>query len=252
VPYLFVEMNAVASGAARRIGGASEAVCLAFEKTLFTLPADCPSVVTGAPVSDAFHHATAEDPPCEGKQLLILNGAAPRGGEFNLAAHQAVCSLREHLQDWRIIHQTGDRQLELTERRYQQSGFDAIVVAHIDQMPSLLRSSDLVVCRSGGSMLAELTCVGAPAVLVPDPDSPSQAANAQAMAGLGAAVMTTQDSQQPLSEQLSGALTELLRDRLQRERMAQSARAAARPSAAGDIAQLCVDLLGVSPLRVAA
>ena len=73
------------------------------------------------------------------------------------------------LHGWQIVHQTGDGQLQETEARYAQRGLKALAVTHIDEIASVLFASDLVVCRSGGTTLAELALAGVPAMLVPYP-----------------------------------------------------------------------------------
>ena len=51
------------------------------------------------------------------------------------------------------------------------AGVDALVVAFIDELAPVMFDSDLVVCRPGGTTLAELSLAGVPAILVPYPRS---------------------------------------------------------------------------------
>ena len=74
--------------------------------------------------------------------------------------------------------------------RYRDAGVDALVVAFIDEMAPVMFDSDLVVCRAGGTTLAELALAGVPAVLVPYPAVMDfQMANAEVFAAAGAATI---------------------------------------------------------------
>ena len=41
---------------------------------------------------------------------------------------------------------------------------------YIYDMPLVMDAADLVLCRAGASTLAELTCIGKPAILIPSPN----------------------------------------------------------------------------------
>ena len=59
----------------------------------------------------------------------------------------ALARLGNRLAGWQIVHQSGEGQLQDTTRRYRDAGVDALVVAYIDEMASIMFESDLVVCR---------------------------------------------------------------------------------------------------------
>ncbi len=127
---------------------------------------------------------------------------------------RALCRLREHLVGWQVVHQAGDGQLQHTEQRYQQASVDALVVAFIDELATLVTTSDLVVCRAGGTALAELALAGVPAILVPSPSAMDyQWPNAEVYSSAGAAsiIDETEDSG-TLDEALFADLKRLLSD----------------------------------------
>ena len=43
------------------------------------------------------------------------------------------------------------------------------IIPYVDDMPSLMHATDLIVSRAGASTLAELTALGVPAILIPSP-----------------------------------------------------------------------------------
>ena len=57
-------------------------------------------------------------------------------------------------------------------------------------LPNAMAASDLVICRPGGSSVAEIALLGLPAVLVPLPNAPNdhQSRNAQFLVDSGLAV----------------------------------------------------------------
>ena len=97
--------------------------------------------------------------------------------------------LATQLHGWQIVHQSGEGQLQQTINRYRDVGVDALTVSFIDEMAPVMFASDLVVCRAGGTTLAELALAGVPAVLVPYPRDVEayQLANADVVAATGAA-----------------------------------------------------------------
>ena len=55
-----------------------------------------------------------------------------------------------------IVHQTGERDVDLVRTAYERAGLQAEVVAFLYDMGQRLRSADLVVCRAGAMTLADL------------------------------------------------------------------------------------------------
>jgi UDP-N-acetylglucosamine--N-acetylmuramyl-(pentapeptide) pyrophosphoryl-undecaprenol N-acetylglucosamine transferase len=90
----------------------------------------------------------------------------------------------------------------------------------------------LVLCRAGGTTLAELCAAGKPAIIVPYPYAAErhQHVNATVLAAAGAAVVL--DQAQLHGERLARLIVELLDDEPRRRRMAQCSRELGRPDAA--------------------
>ncbi|HVF74357.1 MAG TPA: undecaprenyldiphospho-muramoylpentapeptide beta-N-acetylglucosaminyltransferase, partial [Acidimicrobiales bacterium] len=109
-------------------------------------------------------------------------------------------------------------------------------VEYEQRLPLLLAAADIVVCRAGGTTVAELAVVGVPAVLVPLPYAPGdhQTANARALVDAGGAVLVRDDELSP--ERLDAELSALLASRLKLESMADAARSVGVPDAADRLA----------------
>jgi UDP-N-acetylglucosamine:LPS N-acetylglucosamine transferase len=99
-----------------------------------------------------------------------------------------------------------------------------------------------------------LATTGVPAIVVPRPQSDDQAqnANAKAMERQGGCVTLDEQSTEPLEAQLARRLSQLLHNDVRRAQMAQAMLGAACPDAAGQIASLCAETLGVTAARAAA
>jgi len=118
----------------------------------------------------------------------------------------------------------------------------------IERMPAVLAQTSLVVCRAGGTTLAELAAVGAPAVVVPYPLSADghQAANARCFAAAGGCVTIEQPSSPDRTQsaaRLAEAIRPLLADAALRERMSAAMRGLARPNAVDEVAEAICSLI---------
>jgi UDP-N-acetylglucosamine--N-acetylmuramyl-(pentapeptide) pyrophosphoryl-undecaprenol N-acetylglucosamine transferase len=166
----------------------------------------------------------------------------------------ALARLGDRLSGWQIVHQSGEGQLQDTTHRYRDAGVDALVVAYIDEMASIMFESDLVVCRAAGTTLAELALAGVPAILVPYPPAIDyQMANSEVFAAGGAATIIDEtDLDRPLEAELAERLEPLLRDDTLRKKMAAQMRSFACPDAAANVTQAIHRILGGSSLRLAA
>lgn len=112
------------------------------------------------------------------------------------------------------------------------------IVPYIDDMPSLLNSSDLVVSRAGASTIAEITAIGLPAILIPSPyvAANHQEYNAQELVDQKAATMILE---RQLTEQvLVQKLDAILNDSQLLAKMKHNAQKLGKPDALENIYKL--------------
>jgi UDP-N-acetylglucosamine--N-acetylmuramyl-(pentapeptide) pyrophosphoryl-undecaprenol N-acetylglucosamine transferase len=266
IPTVLLEQNVLPSSVTAWLSRSARAVCAGFAQASQHLPADTPLRITGNPARPAFEQLYRQVRPDRNrmavsargsaaeKRLVVIGGA---GGarSLNQFMPRALSRLSKVLDGWRIVHQTGEGQLQETERRYRAAGVEALVVSYIDEMAAVLFESDLVVGRAGGTTLAELALAGTPAILVPYPKAvdASQMANASVFATAGACTVIDETT-------LNGTLDQALVDQLQRLIIDQSCRHAmadrmrqfARPEASASITDTICDILGGSTSRLAA
>jgi UDP-N-acetylglucosamine--N-acetylmuramyl-(pentapeptide) pyrophosphoryl-undecaprenol N-acetylglucosamine transferase len=137
-----------------------------------------------------------------------------------------------------ILHIAGQGAAEVLEAA-RVSPHRWVVLDFCDEMDSFFAACDLVVARAGGSV-AELTATSTPSILVPGGfgSGGHQAANAAAVAEVGAAVVLAEEE----IARLGVTAAALLKDPPRRAAMALSCSRLARPGAAKAIAEAMMEM----------
>jgi UDP-N-acetylglucosamine--N-acetylmuramyl-(pentapeptide) pyrophosphoryl-undecaprenol N-acetylglucosamine transferase len=168
----------------------------------------------------------------------ILSEVVPEG----LA--QLPLNLRRRLQ---VTQQCREEDIEAVRKVYADHQIPAELATYLENLPERLGWAHLVIGRAGASTIAELTCAGRPAILIPLPTAMDnhQAYNVTEMvqAGGARAIAQPQFTSKELAKQiqkmalLPGAL----------ENAAKAAWRCGRPTAVRDLADL-VESFGKAPL----
>ena len=89
-----------------------------------------------------------------------------------------------------VLHLAGTKQFDATRARYEDAPFPHLVLGASEKMELFLGAADLVICRSGGSTVAELALFGKASVLIPYPYAAElhQNDNADFLASAGGAL----------------------------------------------------------------
>jgi UDP-N-acetylglucosamine--N-acetylmuramyl-(pentapeptide) pyrophosphoryl-undecaprenol N-acetylglucosamine transferase len=156
---------------------------------------------------------------------------------------QLPLNLRRRLQ---VTQQCRAEDIEGVRKIYAEHQIPAELATYLEDLPERLGWSHLVIGRAGASTIAELTCAGRPAILVPLPTAMDnhQAFNVSEMVNAGGArsIPQHQFTSKELAKQiqkmalLPGAL----------ENAAKAARSCGRPTAVRDLADL-VETFGRVP-----
>ena len=173
------------------------------------------------PVRKEFF-ATPEKSAAEPFTVLILGGSQG-ASRLNEAALGAVRIWREEgRQCPRLLHQTGERDAEAVTAAYRDAGVEAEAAAFFDDVPGLFSQADVVVCRAGASIIAELCAARKPAVLVPFPFAADdhQRANGAAVAEVGGALVC--DDSEWTGERMVREVDALSTDTSRLRRMSQA------------------------------
>jgi UDP-N-acetylglucosamine--N-acetylmuramyl-(pentapeptide) pyrophosphoryl-undecaprenol N-acetylglucosamine transferase len=143
-----------------------------------------------------------------------------------------------------ITHQTGERDLELVRRGYEEQGLSARVEPFLFDMDREMTKADVLVCRAGATTIAEVAAIGRPAILVPLPTAADnhQLRNAEVLDRAGAAELIEQKDL--TGDRIAERVLALAADAAKRRAMADAVRAFARPDAAKRIVDKALELAG--------
>jgi UDP-N-acetylglucosamine--N-acetylmuramyl-(pentapeptide) pyrophosphoryl-undecaprenol N-acetylglucosamine transferase len=248
VPLVLAEQNSVPGATNRLLGRFARAAAVAFPGT--ELPR---AVVTGTPLRP---EAESIDRSSEGRRRARSGLGLPDGRRVLGVAGGSLGSRRIHqaavdlVGSWRpagevaVHHVVGARDFPEMGEAVDRAGGPADpavwyrAVEYERRMPDLLAAADLMVCRAGGSTVAELAGAGVPAVLVPLPGAPGdhQTGNARVLSDVGAAVLLA-DAECD-GGRLAGIVDGLLFEDARLAAMGRAAGQAGRPDAARLVAEL--------------
>ncbi|HLP14658.1 MAG TPA: undecaprenyldiphospho-muramoylpentapeptide beta-N-acetylglucosaminyltransferase [Bacteroidota bacterium] len=242
IPVVIHESNSYPGVTTRLLARRATEVMITFAETARWLPAGVTPTVMGNPTRrelDTTGHEEASasfrlDP--EKKTVLVFGGSLG-AASINLALERCIAQWTN--KQIQVIWQTGAYEGSDRFRAYESESVR--VVEFIDAMSRAYAASDLVVCRSGATTLAELTRLGKPAILIPYPQAAAnhQELNARALVESGAARMIPDSKANDL---LCEAVIALLDDDATRTMMSAKSRALGRPEAGRAIAHRILEL----------
>jgi len=250
VPTMLLAQNAVPGLTNRLLSRVVDAAAVTFDSTqaFFGVKA----FVSGNPVRPEFfaasgsHQESAIDDQTSVTRVLVFGGSQGAHA-INVAMVEAASQLAAGGSHLRLVHQTGERDVEMVRAAYRQAGLQADVEPFLYDMGRQLGQADVVVCRAGATTLAEITAAGKAAVLIPLPTATDdhQRKNAEALAVEGAAELLLQKDL--TGPELAARVLMLAADPGRRDRMAAAARSLARPDAARVIVDRALELAGERP-----
>jgi len=144
---------------------------------------------------------------------------------------------------FQIVHQTGKQRSDQIRYFYgQKSDLLSLTEPYFDHVEEIYALTDLMICRSGGSTISEITACGIPAILIPrDSADNHQYHNAEALASAGAAAICPQN--RTTAVDLADLVIDLLTNEDQLSQMAMSSRNLGQPNASQEIACSILKLL---------
>jgi UDP-N-acetylglucosamine--N-acetylmuramyl-(pentapeptide) pyrophosphoryl-undecaprenol N-acetylglucosamine transferase len=235
VPLVIHEQNSIAGLANRALAWLAKRVLTGFPDALRQ------GVWVGNPVRADI---TRTPPPeirfagREGALNLLVVGGSLGAQVLNEVIPKGLALMPATLRP-QVVHQAGEKHLEVLKANYAAAGIEAHCVSLIEDMAGAYAWADLVICRSGALTIAELTAVGVPAILVPFPHAVDdhQTGNARFLTLAGGGILLPQGELTPESVALIGNYR-----RSQLLEMAKKAYALARPEAAHSVAAVCKEI----------
>src|SRR5215510_12695659 len=198
VPTMLLEQNAVPGLTNRLLARVVKAAAVSFDSTRAFFGSK--AFVSGNPVRPEFLAAagpnkeSALDDQATVTRVLVFGGSQGAHA-INVAMVEAAPQLAARGSHLRLVHQTGERDLEMVRTAYGKAGLQADVEPFLYDMGRQLGSADLIVSRAGATTLAEITAAGRAAILIPLPTATDdhQRKNAEALAAAGAADVVLQN-----------------------------------------------------------
>lgn len=176
IPTLIHEQNAVLGRVNRLLAGRVDAIATAYPDVA-RMPARAQDRVhlVGNPVREAVLRLRAQGfPPLEedGVFRLLVTGGSQGATILADVVPEALSMMppafRQRLQ---VTQQCRAEDIERVRAEYQRHGIAADLATYLEDMPAKLEWAHLVIARAGASTIAELTCAGRPAILIPLPSA---------------------------------------------------------------------------------
>ncbi len=241
-PLLIHEQNAVAGSTNRCLAHLARRVLTAF-------PGSFAPQVHAQVVGNPVRREIAELPPPSqrfaprtGATRVLVIGGSQGATRLNAMVPFALARAGAS-QQFEVQHQSGERWIEAAKRNYAEAGITVRLQPFIQDMAAAYGWADLVICRAGALTVSELAAAGVGSILVPFPAATDdhQTRNAAFLVDDGAAVMIAE--RELSAERLAAELLHLCNGRGRLLAMAERARALAKPHAAQELADACVELV---------
>jgi len=242
IPTLVLEQNAVPGLTNRLLAPFVDAAAVTYESSLAYFRGK--GFVAGNPVRSEFLRIAqhADRPPSSIARVLVFGGSQGAHA-INVAMVEAAPRLAAAGGRCELVHQTGERDVEMVREAFRRAGLQAHVEPFFYEMDREMSRADLLVCRAGATTLAELTAAGRPAILIPLPTATDdhQRKNADVLRRAGAVEVI---DQRDLTNALAERILALAADPARRNEMAKAARQMAHPDAAARIVDRALLLAG--------
>lgn len=144
--------------------------------------------------------------------------------------------------NYQVLYVTGKPYYEDMKAKLGKLNSNIKLVPYIDDMPSVLKNTNLVVSRAGASTIAEITAVGIPAILIPSPyvAANHQEYNARELVDCNAAMMILENELN--SDDFIAKVDYILDNEMTQESMRKNAKALGKPNACQDIYKLIKEM----------
>lgn len=252
VPTVIHEQNAVLGRVNRLVAGKVDAIATAYPDVQRIKPGHQAKVyLVGNPVrAEVIALRDEPFPPFieDGVFRVLVTGGSQGASILSEVVPDALArlplNLRRRLQ---VTQQCRAEDLETVRKTYADHQIPAQLATYLEDFPERLGWSHLVIGRAGASTIAELTCAGRPAILVPLPSAMDnhQAYNVSEMVKAGGARAINQSAFTPVELAKQIQKMALIPETLQNA--ARAAQGCGRPDAVHDLADL-VESFGRAPL----
>ena len=252
VPTIIHEQNAVLGRVNRLVGGWVDAIATSYPNVARMKDGwRGKTHLVGNPVRDEIIQIREQDFPQldeDGIFRVLVTGGSQGASILSRVVPDGLGMLplnfRRRLQ---VTQQCRAEDIERVRQRYAQLGIPADLQNYLTDLPARLSWAHLVIARAGASTIAELTCAGRPAILIPLPSATDdhQTANVREMVDAGGARAIAEAQFTPV--ELAKQMQKLGLDAGALANAAKRARGCGRPDATRHLADL-VESIGPAPI----
>jgi UDP-N-acetylglucosamine--N-acetylmuramyl-(pentapeptide) pyrophosphoryl-undecaprenol N-acetylglucosamine transferase len=241
LPVCLQEQNSLPGITNRLLARIAQRIYTSFSESHGHFPAEKVRLI-GNPVREEIIAIRCQMPQrAPHRPFTVLVAGGSQGAR---SINTAVIDMLPHIDEpasLQLIHQCGSDDLDRLRQAYATAGISARVEAFFSDMDRQYAQADLVICRAGATTVAELTCIGLPAIFIPFPHAADNHQEINAgwvvSADAGEMIIETDLTGRDLWQRIRH-----LRDTpRRREAMAERARALGRPEAAAAIVADIVD-----------
>ncbi|MBZ9647820.1 undecaprenyldiphospho-muramoylpentapeptide beta-N-acetylglucosaminyltransferase [Sphingobium sp. 3R8] len=252
IPTAIHEQNAVLGRVNRLLAGRVDAIATAYPDVERLKSAYAGKVhLIGNPVREEVKQLREEDFPAltdESVFRVLVIGGSQGASILSSVVPEGLSmlpvALRRRLQ---VTQQCRAEDIDRVRKTYAEMEIPADLATYFNDVPEKLGWSHLVIARAGASTLAELTCAGRPAILIPLPSAMDdhQTANAREMTEAGGA--RTIPQARFTAVELAKQMQKMALEPGALLNAAKRARGCGRPHAARDMADL-LESIGTAPI----
>ena len=204
---IIYEQNAVIGKANRLLSWiANVKLCTLFQKESWK--------IVPPPVRKEFLDKKKSAYICDFKIKIAVIGGSQGAASFSDIVPCALSMLEDkQKENIEIIQQVSLEKIFILQKKYDEIGIKASLETFIHNIAEEMLSSQLIICRSGASTLAELSAVGCPAILIPYPNASEnhQLLNAMHYQDKGKAWIVTESSD--IEKKLCAIIANIINDR---------------------------------------
>lgn len=242
VPTLIHEQNAVPGVTTKMLSKVADKVMISFESSASLFDCDKQKLIlVGNPVSEkmlcADKKAMREKLDIKADETVILSAGGSLGAKMvNESVHSLISAYSSKTLSVRHFHATGKGGFDAEAEKYISEGFKKIddetlakngvtVKKYIYNMPELLASADVVICRAGAMTLSEIAALEKAAVIIPSPNVTNnhQYKNAKVLADKNAAILI--EEKDLTGELLADNVEKLVSDKALRQSLEKNIKA---------------------------
>ena len=239
---LIHEQNSIPGKANLFLSKYADRIAVSFKSTIKEFP-EYKTIFTGNPCGENAINAKAIEKQELGlmpnkKLVLFVMGS--------LGSQTVNQTMKESMnqfvgKEYQVLYVTGKPYYE-SMKDYENENVK--IIPYVDDMPSLMHATDLIVSRAGASTLAELTALGVPAILIPSPyvAANHQEYNARELQNNHAAKMILEKDL--TGEKLISTIDSVINDQTALQILTENAKKLGKPNAVEDMYQEIISMLG--------